>query len=224
MGLEGVELLLTLEEEFQIAITDEEAQKSLTPNLLTDVVWAKLKKSNQDACPSQKGFYVVRRNLVDLLRIPRTNIKPETPLHKLIEQRHRSRLWPTILSRLSNGQKVYAPLERPIWIKRIIYLFSPILLVPTLFFIYQVPFALSLISTLIICMIMMLFTKPLKMAFPKNYASVKDLIKIVGTLQSRVWERNEVYQKIKDVIVKQIGIKEDKIQPDSHFYKDLGIG
>lgn len=42
MGLDGVELVLAVEHEFQIIITDEEAVRVTTPAKLTDLVYSKL--------------------------------------------------------------------------------------------------------------------------------------------------------------------------------------
>ena len=41
MGLDAVELVMAIEEEFGIDITDAEAEKLRTPRLLIDFIWAK---------------------------------------------------------------------------------------------------------------------------------------------------------------------------------------
>lgn len=41
MGLDAVELVMAIEEEFGIDISDAEAEKLLTPRLLIDFIWAK---------------------------------------------------------------------------------------------------------------------------------------------------------------------------------------
>lgn len=51
MGLDGVELVLASEEEFKVAISDEEASKCETPGILTDLIYSKLRKSKQEKCP-----------------------------------------------------------------------------------------------------------------------------------------------------------------------------
>jgi hypothetical protein len=86
MGLDAVELLLAIEEEFQITLTDDEAFKSETPNLLTDKVYSKLRKSKQEICPSKHGFFVVRKILI-AQGIPREKIKPETMLDEIINKK-----------------------------------------------------------------------------------------------------------------------------------------
>lgn len=100
MGLDGIELVLAIEEDFQIAITDEEAIRSETPAILTEIVYSKIRQSEFEVCPSQHGFYRVRKYLMDRLKIPRNTIKPDTPLKELIQKRNRRKYWSTILSAL----------------------------------------------------------------------------------------------------------------------------
>ena len=65
MGLDGIELILAIEEDFQMAIPDEEASRSETPAILTEIIYSKLRKSALEVCHSQHGFYRVRKYLMD---------------------------------------------------------------------------------------------------------------------------------------------------------------
>lgn len=67
MGLDTVELVSANEEEFQIVISDEEAEQCVTPNLLIDLVFSKLRKYEGDTCPSMHSFYAVRREIMEHL-------------------------------------------------------------------------------------------------------------------------------------------------------------
>lgn len=84
MGLDGIELVLAIEDEFRITITDDEAVDCTTPAKLTDLVYAKLGNAESEICPSQHGFYKVRKLLMDQTSIPSSRIKPDTPLDELI--------------------------------------------------------------------------------------------------------------------------------------------
>ena len=224
MGLDGVELLLAIEDEFQIAITDEEAFRSETPAKLTEIVYLKMRQSEHDVCPSQHGFYKVRKYMTDFLKIPRMTIKPDTPLKNLIQKKNRRKNWAAILSALSGGQTVFAPLERPKWLKLAIYLIIPVIAFPVLLRLTYYTVNLSVIMTGALIPLLMLLTTPMKYEFPDNFYSVKDLIRIIGTLQTKTWDKDELYKKIRKIIAQQLNIKEEDIHPDSHFIKDLGMG
>lgn len=224
MGLDGVELILAIEDEFQIAITDEEAERSETPALLTDIVYSKLRHTESEECPSQHGFYKVRKFISRLLKIPTKKVKPDMPLTALIKIRERRKHWPLILSELSNGQTVFAPLQRPKWIKFLIYLVIPLFALSVLPGYTYNSYGFSVLITGLLIPLLMFVTIPMKYNFSDNYKYVKDLIKITGTLQARAWNRDEVYNKIKKMISEQLRIDEEKITPNSHFIKDLGLG
>ena len=116
MGLDGVELVLATEEEFQIAISDEEAVKCETPGMLADLVYSKLRKSKNEICPSMHGFYVVRKKMMDYFSLPREKIRPDSKLDELIEKKNRRKIWKDFLRTLSDGKTMYAPLSRPGWV------------------------------------------------------------------------------------------------------------
>jgi acyl carrier protein len=59
--------------------------------------------------------------------------------------------------------------------------------------------------------------------FPNNFQTVKDLIRIVSTLETKVWKREQVYNRVKMLVIEQLGVKAEKVLPDSHFIKDLGM-
>jgi acyl carrier protein len=94
MGLDAVELILRIEEEFSITISDEEAAASVTVGDLFRVVLGKLDVN--PGCLSSKAFYVTRRALVDVLGVPRRSIRPSTKLSLLLPDDSRRRQWSKI--------------------------------------------------------------------------------------------------------------------------------
>ncbi|HAW52260.1 MAG TPA: hypothetical protein DCX54_08035 [Flavobacteriales bacterium] len=222
MGLDGLELIMAIEEEFKIAITEEESNKIETPNHLTDLVFSKLKKSSQEVCPSQHGFYKVRKTLIKHLNVHRNEVRAETNLADLIHKKSRKKIWKNLLFTLSNGQTVYAPLTRPKWIKISILVFT------LGAFIAAMPLTgyeiiLSLIFALGCWALFVFLTSFMRNEFPPNFQKVKDLIRIAGSLESKTWTRAEVYNRVKAMIIEQLGVKEEDVSPDSHFINDLGM-
>lgn len=56
MSLESVELVMAIEEEFRIDITDAEAEKMATPRMLIDFLWQKHQSGLLFAKPKAPGF------------------------------------------------------------------------------------------------------------------------------------------------------------------------
>ena len=221
MGLDSVELILAIEEEFQITLTDDEVFKIETPNLLTNKVYSKLRKSKQEICPSIHGFFVVRKILINQLGIPREKIKPETMLDEIINKKSRKKTWKNLLFSISKGQNISAPLEKRSWMKALITI--SILVTFILLMIEIEEIVLSLIPSCVIGIVLNFVILPFQSEFPKNYQTVKNLIRIVSTLDIKIWSRDEVYYQVKKVIIEQLDVKEEDVQPNSHFIYDLGM-
>jgi len=221
MGLDAVELVIVIEDEFQIVLSDEEAGKCETPNLLTDLVYSKLRQSEPEVCPSIHGFYVVRKVLTEQLNIPRRKIKLETNLTELIDKKDRALLWKRLLSTLSSGERIYAPLEKPRWIKISILISS--LIVFALFLSITESVLFSILAAIFNSMVLNTATLWFQSEFPKNFHTVKDLIRIVSTLETKVWKREQVYNRVKMLVTEQLDVNAENVLPDSHFVNDLGM-
>ena len=115
MGLGLIELAMALEKEFQIAIPDSESDKLTTVGDAVDYVFSRVRRSAQEPCPSQHGFYVARRQLMAVLAIPRSTIKPETRMNRLIPPFRRKAVWRE-WQRLGDSEAfLWPPLSRPLW-------------------------------------------------------------------------------------------------------------
>jgi hypothetical protein len=94
MGLEDVELIMELEDEFGIDIKDEDIANVRTVGALYDVVMAKLAlPAAEGACLSGRVFYRLRRGLQEVGGLDRRRIRPGTPLTELIPAPGRRRTW-----------------------------------------------------------------------------------------------------------------------------------
>lgn len=221
MGLDGVELLLAIEEEFQITLSDEEAYECTTPDRVTSLVFSKLRKSVQEPCPSMYGFYVLRKALMEYFSLPREKIKPELRLEDIFSRKDRLFIWKKFLKYLSSGKTLYAPLTRPIWVVRLMYMLLVITFIACLLELENV--ALALIFTFFVGVIYHAGTSFLAIEFPNNISTVGDLTRLIATSDTSIWKRDEVYKTVKKLVSEQLGVREELIKPDSHFIHDLGM-
>ncbi len=65
MGLELLELTMAYEEEFGIIMDEPDVVDCTTPGLVADYLYTRVRRSNNDSCLSQQGFYKIRKELVD---------------------------------------------------------------------------------------------------------------------------------------------------------------
>ncbi|KAB0664250.1 hypothetical protein F6V25_13845 [Oryzomonas japonica] len=224
MGLDAVELVMAVEEEFQIAISDSEACECTTVGKLVELVHSRLRHTSKGPCPSQHSFYIARQKLIEITHIPRHQIKPDTNLGDIIPRKKRKKLWKKVTTALSEGVFYQNRLVRPKWM---IYGLIPaffVLSCATFIFWLGFPFSLAIISTLPVYIILVMTTQLFASEFPAEMSQVKDLIKLVKSLDSRTWSEEEVFAKIKTVTAEQLGINESLITRDAKFVDDLGAG
>ncbi len=66
-----------------------------------------------------------------------------------------------------------------------------------------------------------LMTIPFRMEIPESCSRVKDLVRYVGSLDPRVWSKEAVFVKLREIIVEQLGVKESQVTLEAHFVNDL---
>lgn len=223
MGLDGVELVMEVEDEFKIALSNEEASQTTTVGQLVDLVFSRLRHDKREPCPSQHGFYVIRRHLIDLLAVERSVIRPDTRLEDLMPMIGRKRLWRRLLRSITGTEDQWCKLVRPRWMNLLVFLILPGLAFLGSLFPHRVSWEGAVLGGVVLAIILGGVTTPFKTAFPTKFSQVKDLVKFVKTLDSRSWSREAVFEKIKPIIVRELNVKESAVTLEAHFVKDLGL-
>lgn len=223
MGLDGVELVMAVEDEFKINISDSDAARCVTVGLLVDLIYSRLRHNTQDPCLSQQGFHIVRKTMIELLGLKRSQIKLETRLGDLIGRTNRREIWHKLLHALRGQEDAWPPLERPSWMNRIVNLVIPIIICVAIVTLTWWPFIMALLVAVVAGILANLITIPFMQEFPESFLKVQDLIKLVRTLDSRNWTKDEVFKKIREITVEQLGVKESQVTLEANFVKDLLI-
>ncbi len=83
-GLDSVELLMAIEEEFGIDIPDKHAEGIVTVGMMYDYLKARISETPTQTCLTQRLFYKLRRALLTNFRLNRRDIRPETKLSDLM--------------------------------------------------------------------------------------------------------------------------------------------
>ncbi len=224
MGLDAVELLMRVEEDFEISIEDEEAERITTPGQLCALIERKLgvvEAEKSSFCPTSRAFYRVRRELINQ-GIERAHIKPRAQLNAVLPMARRRQLWHELQNALATP---LPPLERPItllWLGAswlcLLLLGLPLLpLAPQLWFQFLVFGALALTALHVV-------TSPLRLFPSQNVRTVGDLARRVAAKTTDVALSRDVWPQLQFLIADEWKIPLDQVTRDADFVRDLGMG
>jgi len=94
MGLDSVELVLAIEEEFGVDIPDHDAEKMVTVGVIYEWLKIRIATTEPIACLTQRVFYKLRRALIENYRLERHLIAPDTRLTDLLTLDEIEEGWP----------------------------------------------------------------------------------------------------------------------------------
>ena len=101
MGLEGVELIMDVEDRFGTSFPDAQLERMQTIGDLHDFIMSRIRAQHSDVCLSAAMFYPIRRILVEQFNVDHDIVRPETSLESLVETESRSQFWRKIESGLA---------------------------------------------------------------------------------------------------------------------------
>ena len=96
MGMDGVEIVMAVEDQFGITIEDAEAEHIRTPGQLIDLVSSKLACAPIALCRTRRAFHVVRRVFQKRFTIERRSISPDTKLGNIVPKLDRIHIWKSL--------------------------------------------------------------------------------------------------------------------------------
>jgi acyl carrier protein len=105
MGLDAVEMVLEVEEDFEIKIEDHDAQKIVTVGQLHECIVSKLPANSRwevtragvweapGPCLTAVAFYALRQTFANLVNVPPKSIRPRSGMEDLLPRSNRRRMW-----------------------------------------------------------------------------------------------------------------------------------
>lgn len=244
MGLDGVELVMRVEDEFGLTIEDREAESLFTPRQLVELVMVKVGRTDHAVCLTQRAFHRVRRTMMRHLTLPRAAIRSETSMEQLIPPDNRRRILSEMLVTLEIADAMplvcSQSLHRAILATALIAggllawgVFgagrgSESLLLRLLS--EFTPFLVGAIGAGIAGFLGFRLTRHWQIYFPPNLASVGHFTRWVmaRTLPSLgappgQWSREQVAARVREIVVAQLGC-DATYSEDARFVEDLGLG
>ena len=93
MGLDSIEILMKVEETFEINIPDNEAEKIITVGDFHNLVWQYLDGRYSSRCKSQALFYKLRQSIFDTLQIPKNEFQLNSSLNNIFPKEKRREVY-----------------------------------------------------------------------------------------------------------------------------------
>lgn len=232
MGLDGVELIMAVEERFGIDIPDEDAEKLVTPGQLHTYVLGRLRAGAGRAPDEAKDGKVLdlrttvettlRRFLVDELGLDDEKIVAETSLRRLIPRKIRRSVW-------ADWQKEAGfplpELLRPGWVK---------VLTPAVWVFIAVALSLwwgsaflGVLAATVELPLAMFLTLPMARHLPPKAATFGALVDYAVSHQDGLLlmrSGTDLWPIIQALIVEQLSVKPEDVTPTARFIEDLGAG
>jgi acyl carrier protein len=230
VGLEGLEIIMEVEEEFRMVIPEADASEFDTVGKLVDYVYDRLRKTTKEPCPTQQGFYILRQNFVSKYGYPRNQIQLDTKVDTIIPKENRREEWREFIEPLLKDKNYLPPLSRPLWLDITVKIITLVSVLAT-FVLLFIPatnvfdFLIVLGVTISVNLLARLVLIPFKTVIPSNLTYVTDLIALIKTTDSKVWSKEEVFEKIKKISIGVLYYVDPKdITLDAHWIDDLAVG
>lgn len=219
MGLDAVVLVMAFEEGFGVSISDAEAEACVTPAMVIDVVFSKLKATDAKVCVSQRAFYLLRRAVMETLTVSRSVLSLDADLRSLVEQKKHPQFWNEVKGRLK--VRSWPPLARPTWITATLATASILLFLGLLPLVH---WGLAVGAGGFFAVTAQRSSEHLRRQIPHNRCSMRRLVPYAVTSDYIAWTREQVALLVRKIIIEQLGLREGQYREDAHFVKDLGIG
>jgi len=242
MGLQGVELMMSIEDEFGIAFTDREAERMVTVVDLHAAVLEKLRAGQRIVddrrCVSSHLFYRLRRALMEASGVPRAEIRLETRLDNLLPRKGRKACW----SGLRDSLALELPeLSWPAWMLWSIVSFAFAVALGVVIFILPAVETLadrifSSIAALLGTALVWLFIfgglawvfNPFALCIPRRYRTVREAVLALerrhfGKLQpaGAGMDSELVWNKLVQLITAELQVKLEAVKPEAKVWDDL---
>ena len=230
MGLDTVELVMNVEEAFDIQVDDRDAEHIQTVGELHDYVVARIAMARTGTCLTASAFYKIKQGLNDCGITDRFG--PSTKLIDILPKTNRREFW----SNLQHSIELRFPeLERPSWVVNLATFMTLTLSGGTAFLLMgdTIPEILFPFFGIIgICVFGLFFSKisePMATEFGSSYASFRGLSERTLALNAQnlnneygSFGNNDVWVILRSIIVDTLAVDYDEITRDANFVKDLG--
>lgn len=237
MGLDGVELVMEVEDVFGIRLTDDQAVSAETFGQLCQVVLAKVKERLAKGCLCNKIFYRLRRTLMGSFGAKREAVKLPCRLGQFLPAADRRAEW----QRLREALGLELPrLRKPLWLNRGLLAISVLAAIGAAALTGIWPFrtcglagmdllvvGLTFVSTLALGH---LLTAPCANHLPAGCSTIRGFVDRLLYLNHGkpregldLANEAEVRSVLRSIVVEKLSVRPEQVMENARFVQDLGV-
>ena len=218
MGLDSVELVLAVEEEFDMTLSDAEASRCRTPGDLIAIITDRMLPTGRPTCRSQVAFHHLRRSLGSVLGVPRNAVKLDAHIDRWLPAHARRQTWNQL--RTEVGSRRWPELERPAWLQATLWTLA--LAAGGAGLTWQGPItALGLAA--VAGIVATQLTQPWADYLPAGHETVRSLVSYVPAPAGSNWTRTDIASRIREIVIEQLDLSPAEDREDADFIRDLGM-
>lgn len=180
--------------------------------------FGKLHTIEETGCLSQRGLYVLRRALTEILGIERRSVTLDLEIRSLVSEKSERAVWESL--KLATKARSWPSLVRPRWLVVSLWVLTGIVLLG-LFRVTDPVIAWA--GALLAGCAGMLFTQRFENRIPRMYSRVCDLVPFAVTSAEISWSPDDVSWQVKQLVMDQLGLGEEEYREDGHFIHDFGM-
>jgi acyl carrier protein len=231
MGLDTVELVMEIEDAFDISIPDDQASKMLTVGDVYEFILEKTADSTlrSSTCLTAVAFYDLRRH-VRSLGLSHSEIRPKTKLDHVIPLIGRRTYWRTLSSRMDLR---FPRLGRPSWLALLNCMLVAIVASASFLGFADQSLAAGFFAATVFGVtssaMLIFLTKPFAIYPTATCSTIRDLVTTLvainyNTLAIRYSTRNptDVWNALQLIVAEQLGVDRSAVVPHARFVQDLG--
>jgi acyl carrier protein len=218
MGLDGVELVMSIEEGFGVTIADAEAEACVTPAAVVDLVFGKLRASDERVCVSQRAFYLLRKGLTRTLGVARRQVDLAADIRSFTAGRSEREVWDDLKTAVQ--ARSWPALARPRWLTASLGMLS---LGTFCALMARFHWAAAVAGTVLVACVAARLTRPFRSRIPARYSRLRELVPFAVTSDAISWTRDQVAALVRKLVIEQLGLREGQYREDAEFMKDLGM-
>jgi len=232
MGLESVELVLEVEDQFKVSLSDPECSQVRTVADLAALIISRLPRESP-GCPTAKRFFLVRDGILAVTGLPPRTVRPRTRLEIAFPRQSRRKQWAT----LRTLDRITPSLAAPWAVFRALFWLTFFGLIAWLIAAAAIwgsagP-TVALLATIAMLVVggqtsAFVYSR-FAVCFPDGCNTIADLVRLTmpPTIPTERGERlaaeHAILRKVREIIAKQLRMDLDLVQPESRFNEDLRV-
>lgn len=232
MGLDAVELVMEVEDRFNVKLADSECSRVRTVADLAALVISRLPRPS-GICPTARTFFELRSQMVNGAGVERRLVRPKARLETLFPSGLRR---PWRMLRMANPRLprlvASSAVDTAIMWATAIGVFVSVAVVGVTWARFGA--VAGVVAFLLVAVAMVTFlrtSKEVGWRLPPGVETVGDVVRLIapiavahGSPGERLLAQQRVLAEVRRITSLQLGLPLEKVQPESDFVKDLGVG